>query len=437
MYVAHDQRYVTHHLSTMCQRLRAQRHWRSGPEIWKCLVGSCKNWTRDMAIVTQKHRKRPTKQLKRIRDAVQAGKLPKARWLSQEFLRSHNAKRLAVRLAFRRMRIGSRPDKSELDPIAKGLDAWRGSEETVPVDIRRKHNDPHDFRRTMNFGIQNRALQYLVLLPLRELANLHPSQYGQRGTHAAIQAVAKALTQGHTWAIEHDVEDCFASFDGKRALELIPVPKKVGESILISEHLSLTSGPTLVYSFGCEGDAEWWPNLHSDELAKARRGIPQGSATSSLVAEMLLAKAIHAIPPIGVVVAYADNILLIAKTKEDVVSMCYALRCALKAHPAGPLQPKRRYFDSGQPIEFLGHKLTLKTGGKVRIEPSDHNLQKFVSQVTADLHKLQKLEPSKRAARIQKVRLRIVSWTANFALCDDMKKFKASWLAKLKWCSEH
>ena len=126
-----------------------------------------------MAIVTKKHRKRPGKQLKRIRAAVQAGKSAKAKWLTVEFLRSYYAKRLAVRLAARKMRLSHRPDRSELDAIAEKLDAWKGSNEKV-FDIRRKHNDPHDFRRTMAFGIENRALQYLVLLPLRELAKPAP-----------------------------------------------------------------------------------------------------------------------------------------------------------------------------------------------------------------------------------------------------------------------
>jgi uncharacterized protein YecE (DUF72 family) len=152
-----------------------------------------------MSIVTPKHRKQPGKQLKRIRAAVQAEKWAKVRWLTVEFLRSYHARRLAVRLAARKMRLSHRPDKSELDAIAEKLDAWKGSNEKVFVDVRRKQNDPNDFRHTMAFGIENRALQQLLLLVLRELVDLHPSQYGLRGTHEAIKAVAKAMSQGYSW----------------------------------------------------------------------------------------------------------------------------------------------------------------------------------------------------------------------------------------------
>jgi hypothetical protein len=138
------------------------------------------------------------------------------------------------------------------------------------------------------------------------------------------------------------------------------------------------------------------------------------------------------VPATGVIVSYADNILMLAKSRDDVVSMANALRCALKAHPAGPLQPKRKLFDPGQPLEFLGHKLTVKMKG-VRVEPDDHNLQKFKCRVTSELAKLQKLTPSKRANRRQRLELTVRSWMANFKLCDDIDVFRAHWLGRIKW----
>jgi hypothetical protein len=145
-----------------------------------------------------------------------------------------------------------------------------------------------------------------------------------------------------------------------------------------------------------------------------------------------LANAISMVPETGVIVAFADNILLLAKSKDDVVSMANGLRCALKAHPAGPLQPKPKYFHAGQPVEFLGHKLTVKTKG-VRVEPSDLNLQKFKCRVTSELTKLQMLKPSTRAKRIQKLQLSVSSWMANFKLCDGIDDFKVHWLGRIKW----
>jgi hypothetical protein len=254
-----------------------------------------------MSIVTPKHRKQPGKLLKRIRAAVQAGKWKKAEWLVLEWLRSFEAKRLAGRLAYRAMPAHRRPNRSEVDGMAVGLDPWKGSDEVAYVAKQAKEHKPDDYRLTMDFGFENRSLQYLLLLVLREVMELHPDQYGNRGVHPAIKRVVEAMSEGYLWATEFDIKDFFASFDGKKALNLLPVPRRVGEKVLIGEYLTLVAGPTLIHPVGCEGDAEH--KLLNDELVKARQGFPQGSAASSFVAEALLADTIHMIPKIGVVVA--------------------------------------------------------------------------------------------------------------------------------------
>ena len=47
-----------------------------------------------------------------------------------------------------------------------------------------------DFRIFQEFGIENRALQNLVIPVLKARSNLHPCQYLMRGSHKAIQQVA-------------------------------------------------------------------------------------------------------------------------------------------------------------------------------------------------------------------------------------------------------
>jgi hypothetical protein len=393
-----------------------------------------------MAMVTRKHRKQPSKHLKRIRAAVQAGKWKKANWLVVEWLRSFEAKRLAVRLACRKMKFHRRPDKSELDAIAEHLDPWKGSGEVAYVAKQAKEHKPDDYRLTIDFGIENRALQYLVLVPLRELVELHPSQYqtnpyGPRGTHPAIEQVKKALSEGYVWAIEYDIKECFPSFNGKELSKFLRLPKKVIEAVLLGEHLNLKGGSSLLHSscsVDCEkGDEE---GLLNDQLVKARRGIPQGSAASPFVAEAVLSLTLYQIPKIGMFVAYADNILLLAKTKSDAVWMSESLGSALKAHLAGPFYPKMKCFDAGQPTEFLGHKLTVKNG-LVHVEPDDHNLQKFTRRVESELAYLNTtpLPSATRKKGIERLEASIESWAAGaFKLCDNVKVLRAQWLAQAK-----
>jgi hypothetical protein len=339
------------------------------------------------------------------------------------------------------MKPDCRPDKSELDAIAARIDPWKGSNEDVFVVNIPKEDNPNEFRQTMAFGIENRALQYLVLLVLRELVELHPSQYqtnpyGPRGTHPAIERVKKALSEGYVWAIEYDITDCYPSFNGKELWKFLPLPKKVIEAVLLCEHLNLKGGYSLSHSsdsVSCEKDDEAGADLLNNHLVKARRGISQGSAASPFIAEAVLSTTLYQIPKIGVVVAYADNILLLAKSKGDVVSMSKCLGSALEAHPVGPLYSKMKCFDPGQPIEFLGHKLTAKNG-LVQIEPDDDNLEKFTNRVASELAYLNKtpLPSSTRKKRIERLEAAISSSAGAFKLCDNVKALRAQWLAQAK-----
>jgi hypothetical protein len=206
----------------------------------------------------------------------------------------------------------------------------------------------------MEFGIENRALQYLVLDPLMALADLDPSQYALRGgVKAAIKDVADAMKSGPVCAIEVDIKDCYSSFDGKKLQSLIPLPKEVTQRVITSKYLHLIGGNAHDL-FGPADGEEWEPILLNDVLADARRGIPQGSAVSPLVTEMVLAASLKQIPILGSVFAYADNTLLMAKNESDAVSMSKALWSALDAHPVGRLRPKFKAFGAGQPIDFLG-----------------------------------------------------------------------------------
>ena len=141
---------------------------------------------------------------------------------------------------------------------------------------------------------------------------------------------------------------------------------------------------------------------------------------------------LYLIPKIGLIVSYADNILLMAKSESDVVSMSKSLWSALKAHPAGPFQPKVKKFDAGQPIEFLGHRLTPKDS-VIHIEANERNRGKFKNHMASELRHLEEatLTPAARARKIQRLRGHVRSWTAAFKLCEGIEDTRANWLAKI------
>jgi hypothetical protein len=146
------------------------------------------------------------KLLRCIGRAKERGQRKKLDFFLATYLNSHDAKCTAVRRANSQLKLNRRFDKAELQKIAGDLDPWKGTDEEVLVHLKRKSSNPDDFRVYMAFGIENRALQYLLLRPLEILADIAPYQYTIRGgLHQAIKHVVKAMSAGPVWAIELDV----------------------------------------------------------------------------------------------------------------------------------------------------------------------------------------------------------------------------------------
>jgi reverse transcriptase-like protein len=355
-------------------------------------------------------------------------------FLIQQYLMSFDARLAATRLAASKMPWYRRPKETELKAIAKSLHAFQGTQEEVRLRLIEK--DANTFRPTLDFGIEHRALQHLVLSVLYAIAELHPRQFATRGgVPAAIAQVMDAMKAGYVHVREIDIKDFYASFDRNKLVELVPVQKKVIERVLLSEHLNIIPGK--LHPNTCLGAADTVQGEVAPPekyLAEARRGIPQGSAASPLLAEMLLAPLLFQVPAGGkvVVVAYADNIIVMAKTASDADAMTNSLGLALKKHPAGPLWPKITSFPAGGPIEFLGHRVTAH-GDKVRAQPTPENQEKFEHRMKRGLARLRKptLAPAARETLARDLQSDLSSYVSNFNLCDGVKECQEHWSAQI------
>jgi hypothetical protein len=125
--------------------------------------------------------------LRRIQKAHRTGNRVQIWHLIRQYLRSLDACLAATRLARGRMHWDRRPRKDQVRSIAENLNAYQGTSEEVRLILIPK--GPVKFRPTLDFGIENRALQYLVLSVLYAIAELHPRQFATRG------GVPGAMTQ--------------------------------------------------------------------------------------------------------------------------------------------------------------------------------------------------------------------------------------------------
>src|SRR6266516_3056068 len=147
---------------------------------------------------------------------------------------------------------------------------------------------------------------------------------------------------------------------------------------------------------------------------------------------MLLAPLLFQVPTGVEVVAYADNILVLAKNESDADAMTESLGIALKKHPAGQLWPKITSFPPDGPIQFLGHRLTAH-GNDVRVQPTPENRDKFERKMKRGLARLKKttLSPAARDRIVRELKSDLKSHAANFRRCDGMKKYREHWSARI------
>ncbi len=377
--------------------------------------------------------------LKHIRDAHRAGRRWEVQQLIRVYLTSYDARLAATNRAFEKMKPGRRPPRKQLPSIASGLNAFKGTQEEVRLIFKRKRSNPNEFRPTLDFGIENRALQYLVLSVLYVIADLHPRQFGVRGgVPAAITHVRDAMNDGYLWATEIDIKDCYQSFDGNRIADVTPIPKKVVEGVLISRNLNIVTVPGVTVPcthhviIGPADTEEKAKLLFAKYLADARQGIPQGSAASPLLAEMLLAPLLDQLPVGSEVAGYVDNFLVLAKDKGAAAATTSTFGSALLAHPVGQLTPKIKSFPLGGPIESLGHRLTARHG-VIEVEPSPSNRKKFERTLNRGLAYLKRptTSPASRARKVRELKRDLRSWTENFRLCDGMEVYRGNWLTKI------
>lgn len=367
-----------------------------------------------------------------LREAHLSGKPKLARYRQRRYLESYATRYMATEAAFKSLRVGLRPPKSSLSEIAEGLNAWRGTGEKVEVRWEPKKNNDHDFRTIMNFGIEHRALQYMVSSCLKAQANLHPMQFAIHcGRQAAVQRAYDLMLSGYEYVTEMDIANCYPSFNGEKLAGLLPLPKEVTEKIILSNHFSLHPANMCCQSWGT---TEEMLDLFSEDLTEARRGIAQGSAASNVVAEILLSSVLAQLPECGVALSYADNILLLTKSNQEAVSMRKALGSVLHAHPAGPLALKEpKIYEPGQAVDFLGYSITVGKSGAV-IEPSKENLWKFKSEFEAKLKKVSAKSISLVTydKQVNELKTYVKSWSNAFALWPLAKQHRQQYMAMIE-----
>jgi len=173
------------------------------------------------------------------------------------------------------------------------------------------------------------------------------------GRHAALSAVANAAeARNHRFAAELDVTNQFGSFDARAVAEFLPeLPaKSVGANLVPTR---MTFDRRRLSSI---------PEDHTRRNLMPQQGLPPGASTSPVVAEMLMARVLVDLPweklSDVTIITYADNILVLGRTKASVLDACECLSDAFAGSAVGSMRLASRGVKSlRNGVEFLGMKV--------------------------------------------------------------------------------
>jgi hypothetical protein len=297
------------------------------------------------------------------------------------------------------------------------------------------------FRVVIDPGLTLRMAGVAVLRLLTPYVKPRPWQYTRKGTHSAVKAIramiGESLKSGEPllYAARLDISSFFPSHDPVWLVHDLPIPKDLAEYTVIGRHLKVkieqTSGAkNIIASYDLSLQ-------HLNNLAC--RGLPQGLATSSLIAMMSISRLKWPAMQGVAMFNLADDFFLLARTETELTKAIPKLQEAVAELPDGQFDLRVKQFGAlAKGVDFLGHTFRITEGG-LRIGPSYDSL----SSIMARLMKLEEAiygktgkPTAKGTAEAVELGARYVAllqgWLAAHSACDDLDtRWAAEFIAQM------
>lgn len=254
------------------------------------------------------------------------------------------------------------------------------------------------------------ARQTLLSIYLSPFADFHPTQFllakgpDRRGPAAVRKHLKQALEeQGGSYTfLQFDVQNFYGAISHSWLEANIPLSAET-----IRNHLHLGGMVIRTRETGAVRE-----KLDAIIKEGQRRGIPQGSALSSLVAEIVMADVLRgaAVPDCSPMFVWSDNVgVLVPKGKEAVIEEL--LVAAFAGHPAGPfklIRSQSRFEpDFSGEFKFLGCWYR-KRGARAELFVPQAVVDGWRNSILEDLLTADRLALRKMARR---VRSKCSSWS--------------------------
>ena len=218
------------------------------------------------------------------------------------------------------------------------------------------------------------AAAKIVLEPIFE-ADMLPCSFGfrpKRSAHDALQVLTDETFRGRRWVVETDIADCFSAIPHDRLMAAVQ-ERVCDQSVLKLLRAMLRAGV-----------------MESGTITHPVTGTPQGGVISPLLCNVYLHRLDRAwdTRTFGVLVRYADDLLVVCKSWQQAQAALARLRLVLAELGLAPKEAKTRIVElvaDGEGFDFLGfhHRMVRSRGvhGRRGVEflarwPSDRAMRR-------------------------------------------------------------
>lgn len=227
------------------------------------------------------------------------------------------------------------------------------------------------YRAIFEFGDRYRVAHRMLANVIEAQTFTRKFQLFDRGVKKAIVRILSQIDQGNVWLAELDIKDFYPSFKKEGLTKFLPVPSAAVEAALTGQKMVLKCGTLSAH----------YPHTSSHLIEVARRGLPQGAASSPAVSHLCVSRLVMDTCDLEQLNNYEDNFFLLAKSKEELEERIKRLVEAVGSLPGGHFTTSlkgKAHADVG--LDFLGHRMRLRDG-KAVAEPSEENYLRLISRL--------------------------------------------------------
>lgn len=228
-------------------------------------------------------------------------------------------------------------------------------------------------RTICSFGPISRAAQQMVSHIIFVVAGPSPYEFAQsgRGRDAAARITLQSIRhKGVRWFGLADVKDCFPSISREMVKQVLPfLPWSIIDTTVFIHN------DTDITARSLNGD-----KANNKSVNAIRQSLPQGSLVSLLVASKVLQPHLDLLDA-PLVIIHVDNVMIGAKTEEQIQANLIALTSSMEKTSGGSLQLISEFCRIGDPeMDFLGYRFRrnwVASGGFGRAYPAERSFRRL------------------------------------------------------------